>query len=74
MKPFLIVQAVVSIVLVVFILLQQRGTDMGNGLSIEGAFSGGYHTKRGFERFLYYATVVLGVSFLILSILNVKFG
>ncbi|NTW30525.1 MAG: preprotein translocase subunit SecG [Candidatus Moranbacteria bacterium] len=69
MKPLLLVQAIVSILLVVSILLQNRGTDAG--LSFGGDF-GGYYTKRGMEKFLFYAAIVLGIAFLVLSILNAK--
>ncbi|NTW76044.1 MAG: preprotein translocase subunit SecG [Candidatus Moranbacteria bacterium] len=69
MKPLLLVQAIVSILLVVSILLQNRGTDAG--LSFGGDF-GGYYTKRGVEKFLFYAAIVLGIAFLVLSILNAK--
>ncbi len=69
MKPLLLVQAVVSVLLIVSILLQNRGTDAG--LSFGGDF-GGYYTKRGVEKFLFYASVALGAAFLILAILNAK--
>ena len=71
MKPFLIVQAVVSILLIVSVLLQNRGSDMGTGLTFGGDL-GGYYTKRGVEKFLYYASIGLGSAFIILSIVNVK--
>ncbi|HWQ60627.1 MAG TPA: preprotein translocase subunit SecG [Candidatus Fimivivens sp.] len=69
MKPLLVAQTVVSVLLIVSILLQNRGTDAG--LSFGGDF-GGYYTKRGVEKFLFYASVGLGVAFLLLSILNAK--
>lgn len=56
-----IVQIVISVLLVAAILLQQRGA----GLS--GLFGGGgenYHTKRGFEKILFIATIVLAFLFL----------
>lgn len=69
MKPLLIVQAVVAILLSVSILLQNRGSDMGTGLSFGGDF-GGYHTKRGVEKFLFNVSIALAVAFLALSIVN----
>ncbi len=74
MRPLLIAQAVVSVLLIVTILLQQRGSDTGTGLSVGGDFSGGYYTKRGLEKFLYKASIVLGAVFLLLSILNTRLG
>lgn len=53
------------------ILLQQQGS----GLS--GAFGGGesefYHTKRGAEKFLFIATIVLAVLFFGAALANIIF-
>lgn len=68
MKLATIIQLIVSVLLVVSILLQNRGS----GLS--GAFGGdfgGYYTKRGLEKFLFYLSMVLGVLFIGLSIVIV---
>ena len=54
------IQIVISLLLVVTILLQQKGS----GLS--STFGGGmmeYSTKRGAEKVIFYATVVLAVLF-----------
>lgn len=75
MRAFLIAQAVVAILLTVSILLQNRGSGLGSAF---GSDFGGYYTKRGFERFLVYATVGLAVTFFVLAMVNVwlstKFG
>ncbi len=71
MKILLIVQAIVSILLVVVILMQNRGEGLG---VIGGDFSGSYHTKRGFEKFLTRSTVVLAVLFMGIAIATVKVG
>jgi preprotein translocase subunit SecG len=62
----LIAQIVVSVILIVFIILQSKGT----GLS--GVFGGStnYHAKRGAEKTLFYATIVLSVIFVMLAIAN----
>jgi len=67
MNAFLIAQVVVSVLLIVSILLQNRGTDAG--LSFGGDF-GGYYTKRGIEKFLFRASIVLGSAFLLLAIVS----
>jgi preprotein translocase subunit SecG len=67
MNAFLIAQVVVSVLLIVSILLQNRGTDAG--LSFGGDF-GGYYTKRGIEKFLFRASIVLGSVFLLLAIVS----
>ena len=58
-------QIIVSILLVLAILLQQRGAGLGAALGGGGEF---YSTKRGAEKILANATIVLVVLFLGLSI------
>jgi preprotein translocase subunit SecG len=62
----LVAQIVISVILIVSIILQAKGT----GLS--GVFGGSsnYHAKRGAEKTLFYATIVLSVLFVILAIAN----
>ena len=65
------VQIVLSILLIAAILLQQRGT----GLS--STFGGGsleYSTKRGAEKIIFWATIVLAVLFLAVSVARVFFA
>ncbi len=58
---FLILQVVISILLALSILVQQRGT----GLSATFGGGGGFYTsKRGAEKFLSTATVILVVFFI----------
>ena len=64
--PFL--QIIVSILLIVGILLQQRGTALGSAFGQEGG--GFYGTRRGIQQKIFYATIVLGVLFIFLAILN----
>ena len=71
MKTLLIMQAVVSILLVIAILMQNKGEGLG---VVAGDFSGSYHTKRGFEKFLTRSTIVLAVLFLGIALATVKVG
>lgn len=62
-----IAQIVISVLLIAAILIQQRG----EGLS--SVFGGGesiYQTRRGIEKWLYYATVALAVLFLVSAFAN----
>ena len=65
MKILNIVQIVVSILLTISILLQNRGS--GLSATFGGDF-GGYYTKRGMEKFLFYFSIAMSVGFLGLSI------
>jgi preprotein translocase subunit SecG len=69
MKTLLITQSIISILLVVAILMQNRGEGLG---VVAGDFSGSYHTKRGFEKFLTRSTIVLAVLFLGIALAIVK--
>ena len=71
MKNFLpIAQIVVSVLLIVFILLQQRGTALGSAFGGGGGF---YATRRGIQKKIFWATVVFGTLFVILALLNLIF-
>ena len=61
------VQIAISVFLIVAVLLQQKGS----GLS--STFGGGmmeYSTKRGAEKVIFYATIVLAVLFIGISVVR----
>jgi len=60
-------QIAVGILLIVFILLQQRGTALGSAFGGEGGF---YGTRRGIQQKLFWATIVCGALFIAFSLLN----
>lgn len=60
-------QIVVSIVLIISILLQSRGSGLSGAFGGEGTI---YRTRRGIERGLFTVTIASGVLFLVLSFLN----
>lgn len=55
-----VVQIVLSILLALSILLQQRGTGLSSTFGGSGGF---YASKRGAEKFLEIATIVLAILF-----------
>jgi preprotein translocase subunit SecG len=63
----LITQIVVSILLTILILLQQRGSSLGSAFGGTGEF---YATRRGMEKKMFYATIILSTVFIILALLN----
>lgn len=65
MKILSIIQIVVCLFLMVSILLQNRGS--GLSAAFGGDF-GGYYTKRGMEKFLFYFSIALSAIFLGLSV------
>ncbi len=72
MESFLITaQIVVSVLLIVTILSQQRGSALGSSFGQEGG--GYYSTRRGLQKRIFQATIVLAVLFILLSFLNLLF-
>ncbi len=63
----LVFQIIVSLLLIVSILLQQRGAALGSAFGEEGGF---YFKKRGLEKTIFWLTVILAFLFIISSILN----
>ena len=55
-------QIILSIILIIAILLQQSEAGLGGALggSDNGSF---HHTRRGFEKFLFYLSIVCGILF-----------
>lgn len=65
-----IIQLVSAVLLIISILLQNRGTGLGSAFGGEGNV---YRTKRGLESVLFKATIVLAVIFLGSSLLSVLY-
>lgn len=62
-----IFQIFVSAVLIVSVLLQQRGSSLGSSFGGAGA---SYHTRRGFEKVLFGSTVIFGILFVVSTIIS----
>ncbi|MBU1180286.1 preprotein translocase subunit SecG [Patescibacteria group bacterium] len=60
-----IAQIIISIILVVAVLLQARGSGLGSAF---GGDSMVFRTKRGVEKSLHIATIILVIVFLALSL------
>ncbi len=64
------IQIILSVILIVAILLQQSNAGVGGALG--GGDSGGlYHTRRGFEKFLFITTIVVSILFAISALVAV---
>lgn len=70
MKNILVIsQLIVSAILITFILLQQRGTALGSAFGGSGE-GGSYSTRRGIEKKIYWGTIIFGIIFIVLAIIN----
>lgn len=68
MKILNIIQLIVSLLLIISILLQSKGSGLGT------VFGGGeniYQVKRGAEKFLFIFTIILSILFLGLGVANI---
>lgn len=63
-----IIQIIIAILLIGGVLLQQRGGGLSSTFGGSGTF---YGTRRGMERSILWATVVLTVLFFATAILNI---
>ena len=68
MSLFLIAQILVSLLLSTTILLQAKGTVLGTAW---GCTSLTYRSKRGAEKLLFTATIILAILFVLLALINV---
>ncbi len=62
-----IIQIILGSIIIVLVLVQQRGEGMG---VIGGMSSQFYGTRRGMEKTIYWLTAILGAIFIFLAILS----
>lgn len=68
MKSTNVLQIIVSVLLIVSILMQNKGSGLS---AVFGGDTGGYYAKRGFEKFLLYFSAILAILFIALAIINI---
>lgn len=68
---FLIIQSIISVLLIITILMQQRGTALGSAFG--GSGGGAYSARRGAQKYIFWASVALTIAFIILSALNLLY-
>ncbi|HLD28192.1 MAG TPA: preprotein translocase subunit SecG [Patescibacteria group bacterium] len=62
-----IIQIISAIALVIFILMQNRGSGLGSAFGGEGNV---YRTRRSFEKLLFQGTIVIAIIFFITAFIN----
>jgi preprotein translocase subunit SecG len=65
------IQIILAIIITIGILAQKSNAGLGGafGAGNDGATT--YHTKRGFEKFLFYLTIVSSLIFVVLTLIQV---
>lgn len=62
------IQITLAVLLTMAILVQQKGSGLSSAFGGSGIE---YSTKRGAEKFFFYATIVLAILFLVVSVLRI---
>lgn len=63
-------QIILSVLLVGAILLQRTGAQVGGAFGGSDNWSTAFHTRRGFEKTLFTATIILAILFGLSALLN----
>lgn len=72
-RAFMVVSIIISVLLIVLILLQVKGSGLGDLLG--GSNTGGItRTRRGLEKTLFQITIGLAIAFLAIAILAVSYA
>ena len=69
-----VLQIIFSVLLVAGIIMQNSSAGMGGAFGGSDNVDSGYHTRRGFEKWLFNGTAILAILFAIVSILNFVFA
>ena len=64
-----LIQIILGILLILIIIIQQKGSGLGSSFGGGGGESF-YRTKRGAEKFLFYATIGIALAFVIFSLVG----
>lgn len=64
------IQIILSAVMVVLILLQQTGAQVGGAFGGSDNLSSAYHTRRGLEKVLFISTVIIAILFALSALIN----
>jgi len=62
------IQLIIAVLLIIFILLQNRGSGLGSAFGGSGDV---YMTKRGAEKTIFILTIICAVLFIILGIIRI---
>lgn len=64
------IQIILSVLLVAAILLQRTGAQVGGAFGGNDNMSSAFHTRRGLEKGLFTATIIIAVLFAISALIN----
>ena len=57
------IQIILAVILIALVLMQTSEAGVGGSFGGADNWNSGFHTRRGFEKFLFNATIVVGILF-----------
>jgi len=69
-----IIQIILAVLLIAGILLQQSESSLGGAFGGGDSMGGMYHTRRGAEKFLFYATILISILFALTALMALVWG
>lgn len=69
-----LVQIILSVSLIVLILIQRSGAELGGAFGGGDGSGGTLYTRRGFEKVLFFATIGLGIAFILVNLVALLLG
>jgi len=67
-------QLVISLILIVVVLIQARGGDIGAAFGTGGGGGSSFRTRRGLEKTLFQLTILLAALFVGISAISVRYS
>jgi preprotein translocase subunit SecG len=64
------IQVILSVLLIAVILLQRTGAQVGGAFGGSDNWSSAHHTRRGAEKVLFNATIVIAILFAVSALAN----
>jgi protein translocase SecG subunit len=64
-------EIILSVVLVLSIMLQRSGAELGGALGGDSGGGSFHHTRRGFEKFLFILSIICAILFAISALLAI---
>ncbi len=62
------IQIILAVIIVASVLIQKSESSAGGAFGGADNWNKGYHTRRGFEKFIFNATIILAILFAITSL------
>jgi protein translocase SecG subunit len=63
------IQIILAVLIVAAVLMQRSESGVGGAFGGGDGWSSAFHTRRGFEKFLFSITIVFGILFALVSLL-----